>query len=432
MSHRGKLTALAPLVVAIAVMLTSRHPTSAAAQDQRPTGGRGAGRGAAAGAPPSRGRGDNGGAPPATNGVPGTPIRQNPDINRPLQNEPIQSAAFVGLRALMGSYGNIGMGNDLPNPDKRIEPWGELPASYEGHWAAPTGAGGGPDGLLYVLERCRNNSCKGQPQDPILVIDPKTGKLIRSFGATLYDGPHGLHVDGDNNIWTADQANMLVRKWSKDGKLLMTIGKENDSTPAPGTLFEPTDVVTSATGDIFITEGHAKLGPNSRVSKYSKDGKFIKYLGPATGSKAGNGPLQVSAPHAIAIDARGRLFIADRDNNRILIWDQDGKYIAEWRQFSRPSGLYITKDDRIYVADSESWGPDNPGWKKGVRVGSALTGVVENYLQDIESMDFVHSGPEFVGVDAMGNIYACVVRRQQLERHEPPAPIPTRAATWPN
>src|SRR5260370_34602480 len=118
-------------------MLTSRHPTSAAAQDQRPAGGRGTGRGAAGGAPPSRGRGDNGGAPPATNGVPGTPIRQNPDINRPLQNEPIQSAAFVGLRALMGSYGNIGMGNDLPNPYKRIEPWGELPASYEGHWAAP-------------------------------------------------------------------------------------------------------------------------------------------------------------------------------------------------------------------------------------------------------------------------------------------------------
>ena len=113
-----------------------------------------------------------------------------------------------------------------------------------------------------------------------------------------------------------------------------------------------------------------------------------------------------------------------------MIWDQDGNYIDQWQQFGRPSGVYIDHTDTIYVADSESWGPDNPGWKKGIRVGSAKTGQVHYFLEDIESMDLAHSGAEGVGVDTSGNIYGGVVRRQMLERHEPSTAQPTRGATW--
>jgi sugar lactone lactonase YvrE len=287
-----------------------------------------------------------------------------------------------------------------------------------------------PDGNVAVITRCRNNGCKGQPMDPILILDRNTGKLIRSFGAGYYDGPHGGTVDKDGNVWTADQNNMLVRQWSKEGKLLMTIGTENVSDPTgkPNILYQPTDVAVDADGFVYITNSHAKQGANAFVAKYDKTGKFVKILG--QGPKGGNLPGQLDEPHSITLDIRGRLFIGDRSNNRIQIWDREGNFIAEWRQFSRPSSIYIAADDRMWVFDSESFGVDNPGWMKGWRQGNALTGVVSYYAQDIESRDYVHSGPEFGGVDADGNVYACVVRRQQLERHEPPQKIPTRNAAW--
>ena len=191
-------------------------------------------------------------------------------------------------------------------------------------------------------------------------------------------------------------------------------------------------MVTSAEGIIFIAEGHRKLGPDSRVSKFAADGSFIEYLDPENGPTAGVGPQQVSAPHTISIDSQGRLFVGDRDNNRILIWDQDGNYIDMWHQFSRPSGIYIDQNDRIYVADSESYGPDNPGYRKGIRIGSAVTGEIEYFIEDIESQDLAHSGPEGIGVDRLGNVYGATVRRRQLERHEPMETSSVRAASWAN
>ena len=133
------------------------------------------------------------------------------------------------------------------------------------------------------------------------------------------------------------------------------------------------------------------------------------------------GPGQISEPHTIAMDSQGRLFVGDRENNRIQIFDQDGTFIAEWKQFGRPSGITITRDDTIYVTDSES-GPDTgarelPGIKKGIRIGSAKTGVVTAFIEDMESTVADHSGAEGIGVDAQGNVYGGVVRRRMLERH---------------
>ena len=233
-------------------------------------------------------------------------------------------------------------------------------------------------------------------------------------------------------MWTTDTGRgdaaggHLVRKFSPGGELLMTIGRSGVAGDTPGLLREPTDVVVSPEGTIFVTEGHLKNGPHARLSKFAPDGSFIERFG-----STGQGHLQLSAPHAIALDTQGRLFIADRDNNRIMIWDQDGNYIDQWTQFGRPSGVYIDHTDTSYVADSESWGPDNPAWKKGIRIGSAKTGQVHYFLEDIESRDFAHSGAEGIGVDSLGNVYGGVVRRQMLERHEPQSVQLTRGATWP-
>ena len=163
------------------------------------------------------------------------------------------------------------------------------------------------------------------------------------------------------------------------------------------------------------TDSH-RNGKNNRVAKFDRRGSFIKEWG-HKGSASG----EFSEPHTIAIDSRGRLFVGDRENNRIQIFDQNGTFIDEWRQFGRPSGIFITRDDTIYVTDSES-GPDTgahelTGIKKGIRIGSARDGTVRAFIEDAESTAPDHSGAEGVGVDADGNVYGAVVRRQMLERH---------------
>ena len=110
-------------------------------------------------------------------------------------------------------------------------------------------------------------------------------------------------------------------------------------------------------------------------------------------------------PHTIALDSQGRVFVGDRGNNRIEIFDQQGTLLDVWYQFGRPSGIAIGADDRIYVADSESYGTDNPGWKKGIRVGNARDGSVQYLIEDLEPTAIEHSGAEGVGVDSAGNVY---------------------------
>ena len=305
--------------------------------------------------------------------------------------------------------------NDLPNPYRRDANWAQLPAGMK--WGAVIGAEPGPDGDIYVVHRCFENSCAGRSEPPIFKFDP-AGKVLQSWGVGAYVFPHGLYVDAQGSVWVSDAQGRggkghQVFKYGANGALLMTIGAAGVAGDgSDGKLSEPTDVVTAPNGDIFITEGHAIGGRINRVSKWSKDGKFITAWG-----RTGGAPGEFNVPHTIAIDSRGRLFVGDRANNRIQIFDQSGTFIDEWTQFGRPSGIAITNDDTIYVADSESWGPDEPGWKKGIRIGSARDGAVKYFVEDVESTTEEHSGAEGVGVDKDGNVYGAVVRRMMLEKH---------------
>jgi len=305
--------------------------------------------------------------------------------------------------------------NDLPNPYRTVRDWGQLPNGAK--WAAVTAVEVAPDGSIYVIHRCFENSCAGRTEPPILKFD-KSGRLLKSWGSGMFVFPHGATIDPQGNLWVTDEQikdgkGYQVFKFSPDGRLLMTLGKAGAASAEPGRFDEPTDVAIAPNGDIFVTEGHSggTVG-NDRVSKFSKDGRFIKTWG-----KNGTGPGEFNSPHTIALDSRGRVFVGDRSNNRIQIFDQDGKYLDTWMQFGRPSGIFIAKDDTMYVADSESWGSDEPGWKKGIRIGSARDGSVKSFIEDMESTTMEHSGAEGVGVDADGNVFGAVVRRQMLEKH---------------
>ena len=305
--------------------------------------------------------------------------------------------------------------NDRPTgPYTRVHPWSELPYDAEvyDNRASVIGIAEGRDRNIYVLTRCNRNSCEGRTEAPILKFDPE-GRLLASFGAGLFMFPHNLTIDRDGHVWTTDEGNHAVRKFTAEGKLLMTIGQVGKSGGPPSLLTSPTGVIVAPNGSIFVTEGHdnSPTAPVARVSKWSADGRFIKTWG-----RTGTAPGEFSSPHVIAMDSRGRLFVGDRNNNRIQIFDQEGNFLDLWYQFGRPSGIVITPDDRIYVADSESYDFHNPGWEKGIRIGSARDGTVEYFIRDIEPTTISHSGAEGIGVDSRGNIYGGVVRRRMLEK----------------
>ena len=308
--------------------------------------------------------------------------------------------------------------NDLPQPYRTTRDWGQLPAGVT--WAAVTAIEPAPDGTIFVVHRCVANSCEGRTEPPILVFD-KTGRLLRSFGQGMFNFPHGGMVDGQGNLWMTDARGghgigHQAIKLSPQGAVLMTLGTKGVSGSGPAHFDQPTDVVVAPNGDLFVSDSHRE-GKNNRVVHFTKDGKYLNEWG-----VKGAGPGQFSEPHTMAMDSRGRLFVGDRENNRIQIFDQQGTFLEEWRQFGRPSGIVITKDDTIYVADSESGGRDTgahelPGIKKGIRIGSAKTGAVTAFIEDMEPLAVEHAGAEGVGVDADGNVYGGVVRRQMLERH---------------
>jgi len=244
---------------------------------------------------------------------------------------------------------------------------------------------------------------------------------VTSFGAGMFVSPHGIHVDRQGNIWLVDGAAKdakgdQVFKFSPQGKVLMTLGKAGVAGDGPDTFGPPSDILVAPNGDIFVADGHGG-NTNARIVKFSKDGKFVKTWG-----KKGSGPGEFDTPHSLAMDSTGRLFVADRGNSRIQIFDQDGKFLAEWKQFGRPSGIYIDRNDVLYAADTQSDEKINPGYKRGIRVGSAKDGKVTALIPDADP----DGTGEGVAADADGNIYGALTAKQALKQYVKSAKGSTR------
>ena len=348
--------------------------------------------------------------------------------------------------------------NSAPNPYETIEGWAKMPAGRE--WGSTSAVDIDKDGSsIWVAERCgmlpdgsrATNRCLNRttnewsPLDSVLKFDAK-GTLVKSFGAKMIVFPHGIHVDREGNIWVTDGQDNFptpargaapdapppaapavavghqIFKFSPDGKVLMTLGKAGGNRPGqpadPASFYEPNDIITNDRGDIFVVEGHGDARPVQRLSKFDRTGKFIK----ETGTR-GNGPGQFIQPHALAFDSKGRLFVADRSNNRIQIYDQDLNLLdTGWEQYSRISGLWIDKNDTLYAADSESGSvsPPHGAWTRGIRIGSikdGRDGKVQFFIPDPATAPPSTSAAEGVAVDAAGNIYGAEVGPRALKRY---------------
>jgi sugar lactone lactonase YvrE len=321
-------------------------------------------------------------------------------------------------------------GEGLPNPAPVVtRNWGQLPAGRK--WGTTAGIDIDPiDGNVWAYERCGAGTagggpvdCDNTPLDPIFKFDRKTGAVLANFGKGVMVTPHGIAVDKQGNVWIADFSGNKegtkghqVHKFSPKGEKLLSLGTAGKPGSADGQFNQPNDVVVGPDGSIYVADGHdaqgmisplavadgIKRGATSRISKFSADGKFIKSWG-GIGVKHG----EFRTPHALVFDSRGRLWVADRGNHRIEIFDQDGKYLESRYNFGRPSGLFI-KGDTLYVIDSESGPYNHPNWRDGVRIGSVNEDRVSGFIPPFDRDDRVYQGTagEGVAVDADGNVYA--------------------------
>lgn len=313
----------------------------------------------------------------------------------------------LALMALLSSSPAVLAQDAIPSPyGPPQHQWASPPS--DSPWGSSAGIERGPHGEIWAIDRCGANSCDLSDRAPIVQLDMGSGKPVKSIGAGLFVFPHGLHVDRRGNVWVTDGAiskdgskGLQVIKLSPDGKVLLRLGTAGQRGDDDSHFQSPSDVITAPNGDIFVTDGHGPNGPvipaglDMRVMKFDSHGKFLQQWG-----KPGKGRGEFNNPHALALDGKGRLYVADRANNRIQIFTQDGKFISEWKQFGRPSGFYIA-GDRLYAIDADSTETIHPGWKKGVWIGSIASAKAEAFVPDDQAGEGVVVAPD-------GNLYGAV------------------------
>ncbi len=321
-------------------------------------------------------------------------------------------AAMAGMRAQSSPPPNQLTTSTQANPYRMVENWPTLGPGMK--WGAAIGLI--PDGSGGVWLHFRS--------EPAINHFDASGKLLKSFAKGIFVQAHGVCRDTDGNFWAGDSGpfrdspetkgrGFVLYKFDPDGKLLLTLGKPGVSKAGPDTFIGPTACAVAPNGDIIVADGHWPRPTDAqqdgdRLVRITKEGKFVRDYG-----KMGAGPGEFMGPHSLAFDSQGRLFVADRSNNRVQIFDRNMNFVDDWRHFGRPSGVAILKDDTLVVSDSESGyqidgppiapeGPGNsrrnPGWQNGIRIGSAKDGSLKYFIPGTR--------PEGLAADEQGNIFA--------------------------
>jgi DNA-binding beta-propeller fold protein YncE len=233
--------------------------------------------------------------------------------------------------------------------------WAKLPSGWS--WREATSVAIDSRDRVYIFNR---------GDHPVIIFD-QDGKFLSSWGEGLFVRPHGIHIGPDDSVYCTDDNDHTVRKFTPEGKLLLTLGTSGKPSDTGATSMDfrtivrsappfhyPCNVALSPAGEIYVCDGYG----NARVHKFSPDGTLLFSWG-----EPGNGPGQFHIPHGIAVDRSGRVFVADRENSRIQIFDDKGKYLSEWTGIARPCQVFIKNDGTIYVAEL--------GYKAGMWPGTS-------------------------------------------------------------
>jgi DNA-binding beta-propeller fold protein YncE len=241
-------------------------------------------------------------------------------------------------------------------------------------------------GRLYLFHRGKQ---------PILCFD-RDGKFLRSWGDDLIGKAHGLRVDRDDNVWVTDIGHHMVFKFNPRGKLLLSLGKLDRRGPGTDQFNQPTDVAIGPKGEIYVSDGYG----NSRVMKFAASGKFL-----ATWGKRGKGRGEFHLPHSILVDAKGRVIVGDRENNRVQVFDANGRLLEVWPGFA-PYGMAFDRQEHLFVADGRASAVLrlNSAGKVVGRWGRKGKGPGEFNL------------PHMLAADAAGNLYIAEVGGRRLQK----------------
>ena len=245
-------------------------------------------------------------------------------------------AALLGTAAVVGAQvldaPDPAQMEDAPHLGYHPVPHGlKIPADQE--MGAPSSVVWTTKNTLLVFNRGPN---------PLMEFKPD-GSFVRSWGQGEYVRPHGMRLDPDGNIWITDVNGHTVTKMNPDGDVLMTLGEHGRAgEPQDGLLHEPTDLTVNAAGEIFVLVGHGRGTP--QLVKFAPDGSLMKTWG-----GPGTGPGEFDTPHSIVVDEAGLIYVADRQNRRVQIFDADGAYVEEWAYKGLPCGLHFHTDGQLYM-----------------------------------------------------------------------------------
>ncbi len=214
-----------------------------------------------------------------------------------------------------------------------VDGWGELPEGWV--YTQVPGVAVDSHDRVYVFNRGLH---------PVIVYD-REGKFLGSWGEGVFKTPHGVYIDSYDNVFCVDSGDHTVRKFDVEGKLLLKLGSEGESGGVGEPFNRPTDAAVSSKGDIFVTDGYG----NSRVHRFTSRGELLLSWG-----EPGDGPGQFNIPHGVWVDRDDRVWVADRQNNRLQIFTGEGGYLDEWTGFSLPCTVNIDKLDRVYVSELRS------------------------------------------------------------------------------
>ncbi len=307
--------------------------------------------------------------------------------------------------------------NEAPNPYRTVPGvWAELPDGRS--WGSTSLVEVSPDGeTIWAVDRCGENNCVGHDDLDVVFQFDKQGNILTQFGAGLFEWPHGIDVDAGGNVWVVDargneerQRGHQVIKFSPEGEVLLRLGTAGVAGRTRTTLDQPNDVLVAPNGDIFVGDGHPGNG-NNRIVKYTSDGRYLMEWG-----ETGSNPGQFRTPHALAMDDDGRLYVGDRSNRRIQVFEQDGTFVRDFYNMGRASGITI-HNNKLYVADSESRYTTNPGFRRGIRVMDLDTGFVIAFIPDPDPTPGGTSAAEGVAVDNEGNVYGAEVGPRMLRKY---------------
>lgn len=232
-------------------------------------------------------------------------------------------------------------------------------------------------------------------KQPIICLDAG-GKFIRSWGDDVIGSAHALRIDRDDNVWVTDIGNHQVLKFSPVGKLLLSLGKSGTAGDGVDEFNKPTDIAFGSEGELYVTDGYG----NNRVMKFTPNGGFLAQWG-----EAGNGPGQFNLPHSIVIDRQGRILVGDRENDRVQVFESNGKLLATWPGFA-PFGLAYDKDGQLFVAD---------GRANKVLQLDGDGHVINSWGQEGDKPGEFQL-PHMLAADAVGNLYVGEIKGERFQK----------------